>query len=361
MNIRNLILLTVLLLVVIQPASAATVGVSPGFIDYGDVEKGDSQEITFYITTNIEEEFELNPEYSPSTKFVDNGNGISMENVSEQDISNWISFSQNTYTIDPSTSETYRLPDGSSVNAEGSISMEVDIPPNAEPGYKIGEIELNPSITGEGDGAGARVFGQTVPGFAFRVPGTVNRDISISDIQAVRIGEDQVQIIYQLRNTGTVTTRFTGGKATVRGNSQNLGRINIGPATLTPGEYAEVDSTWRSDRVEGGEYEIEGSGDYSTGETYISGQFVIQDVIQERQSVDEPSGGVVEEQKNTPLTMIAIISLLIGTLLYILDIKFTWIAMIVGSTTISLYILLSSAANALVLIPLLSILVLWYI
>lgn len=360
---KKLVRLLVICTLFIPFTSAISVGVSPGFIDLGEVDPGSTQEIDFYITTNSEEPFDVKPKYDLTTTYASgDGSDIPMRNVSEQNISSWIEFSQETYNIDPSTEQTYDLPDGSSVSAEGVITMNINIPSNVEPGYRMGQIELEPGISGEGNEAGARVLAQTVPGFAFRLPGNVERNIEFSDLQAVRVGQQQVQIIGQFRNRGTVTTNFRGGEVEVR-DSQNrlLDNIYFGSANLEPGEFAEIDTTWISDEIDGGEYSIEGKGDYRTGETYISGEFAITDTIQERQNVDEPSGGVAEEaESEAPLVMIIIISILLGTILYILDIELTWIGILTGGLMISLYILLGPVSNVMVLIPLISLAVILY-
>jgi len=352
-----------LALVFFLPFSAsASIGVSPGFIDLGEVESGTTQEIDFYVTTNVGQEFVVEPEYEKSTKFI-GSSGIQMRNVSEQDISSWIEFTQDTYNINPSTSETYELPNGATVNAEGVITMRIEVPPNAEPGYRLGELEINPSVSGEGSGAGARVFGQTVPGFAFRTPGKVDRDIRVSDVRAIRIGENQVQLIGRIGNEGTVTAGFNGAEINVTDASgQKVGYFEFPPAVLSPGEYAEISGTWSSVNVQGGEYSVEGIGNYETGETYISGNFAITSAIQEKEEVDEPSGGRTEESgSESPLTMIIMLSMLLGVLLYIMEIDLMWVVMIMGSTAVSLFVLFGTASNYLLLIPVMSIALMLYV
>lgn len=350
------------LVILIPFSSAVSIGASPGFIDLGEVEPGTTQEIDFYITTNNDEEFQVTPSYDFSTSYTEDSGSISMENVSEQRIDGWISWTEETYSINPNTSETYTLPDGSSVNAEGTITLEVDIPPNAEPGYRIGDIELSPSISSSGGGAGARVIGQTVPTFAFKVPGSVNRDIEMDNLQAVRIGQNSVQLIAQLRNTGTATTSLRKATANIYDeDGENLGGVIFDPATLAPGEYAEVDGTWKSENVEGGDYRVEGKGDFTTGQMLISDEFILTNNIQERQSVEEPSGGETEEQNDAPILMVVILSLLLGTLLYLMEVQLTWIIMLAGGAAVVLYILLSSVSNILLLIPLISIAIIQYI
>lgn len=360
---KKVVLLALVIVFFAGFSLAASIGVTPGYVDYGEVEPGDSIEVELYITTSeIDEEFEVEPEYKSSLKYALGENAvIDMRNVSEQNIESWIEFDQDTFNIDPSTSDTYQLPEGTSVSAEGVIRFTVSIPPNTEPGYRIGTIQINPSLSGERSGAGAKLIAQTVPGFAFRVPGSVNRDIELAGIQGVRIGENRVQIINQLRNTGTVTTTLTGGEADILDSEgRRVGQISVNSAKLSPGEYAEVDDLWVREDLEGGEYSVEGQGDYRTGETYISGDFVITDTIRERQSIQEPSTAT-EPEKDTPLTLIIILSLLLGTLLYLFDVRFSWTFIMTVVTAVGLYISLSSVPTYLLLIPVFTIAVMLYV
>jgi len=361
---KKLLCIALLVVFITSLANAASIGVTPGYINYGEVGEGETVEVDFYITTSdIDQEFEVEPEYRQTLRYATGENpAINMRNVSEQDISSWVGFEQKTFSINPNTSETYSLPDGTSVTAEGLISFEINVPPNVEPGYKLGTIQVNPSISGEGSGAGARLIAQTVPGFAFRVPGTVNRNIELTDLDGVRVGQNQVQIIERLRNTGTVTTTFVEGRVDIT-NSQGekIGVLDLRSATLAPGESAEIDQLWTYEGLEGGQYSVEGKGDYRTGEMYVSENFAITDNIRERQSIDEPSGDQTGEPESAPLTMIIILSVLLATLLYMIDIQFNWIILLTGGLAVALYVLLGSASNLLVLIPLISLGIMLYI
>lgn len=343
---------------------AASIGVTPGYINYGEVEKGETIEIEFYVTTSdIDQEFQITPEYQKSLRYALGENAvIDMREVSEQNIDSWINLDEETFTIDPNTSETYQLPDGTSVRANGVMSFEVKVPPNAEPGYKIGTIQLNPNIPGDQSGAGARLIAQTTPGFAFRVPGSVNRQIELTDTRAVRVGENQVQVIERIRNTGTVTTTMIQGQADItNSDGQKVGSLTLDAATLRPGESAEIDQLWTTNNLEGGQYNMEGTGDYRTGEMYVSGSFTVTDSIQERQSIDEPSASSTEEGGEAPITLIAILTVLLATLLYLIDVSVFWIMMLAGGLAITLFILLGPASNLLVVIPLISIGIMFYI
>jgi len=346
-------------------AASSSVGVSPGFIDLGEVQPGQERQVDFYITTNdIDQEFTVSPEYKKAVVTYTGGEDplIDISNASDQDISPWISFDEKPKTIDPDTSETYTLPDGSSVNANGVVTMTIDIPANTEPGYRIGQVEMNAELPTQEGGGGAQLIAESRPGFAFRTPGPVERNIEHVGIEAIRIGENEVQIIHQVRNTGTVTTSLSSGTVKVydsRGST--VGSYFTTSPTLEPGEYAEMDRQWGGGNVEGGEYRVEGTAEYEPSEMYISGEFAITDAIQERREVEEASGGVADDPGNVPGVLVLIRSMLVGVLLYLMDVEPTWIIAITAFTLFSLYILLGPASLYLLLIPLVSVVILMYL
>lgn len=332
-------------------AFSASVGTAPGFLDMGEIEPGETIEETIYITTNFDDTFVIRPELraGPITAMFRETNEMRHE-TSEKDISEWIEV-QEQAEIDPNETTTHRLEDGSAVRANGKFDFEIRAPPNAEPGYHYGSFNLNPEIQAEGDGAGSVNWGETRPNFRFRVSGYAERDIQVTNIEGIRIGENRVQLIKQIRNSGTVTTRLRSGTADiVNENNEKVGEIRTSRATLEPGEIAEIDNTWNSEEVEGGSYSVEGTASYRTGETYISGDFVVTDIIRERQTVEEPSGGEVEETGGVPFTLILIFMVVLGVLLYLFELNFLWLVLFAGFSGIILFVLFSAASNYLILI-----------
>jgi len=329
--------------------ASASIGAAPGSFDLEDVEPGTTVEKQIYVNTNFEDEFRLNPSVStgPTTSSFSSENS---SDISEADIDDWITLEDNVI-IRPNETDTYELSDGSTINANGFFSVEINVPQDAEPGLYFGRIRLNPEIIAEGGGGGTVNWGETRPTFSLRIPGQAERSITVQDVNGVRIGEDRVQIIKQLQNTGTVTTRLDDGEITVLNDEgRELDNLNINSATLAPGEVAEIDTTWSSDEVQGGNYQIEGLGDYRTGETHISGDFAITDVIRDPVEVDGPEAEQDDEAFDMPFTLVIMLLLGLGVFLYFLDIDLVWIIAITGFVSISAFIFFSAAGNYLILI-----------
>ena len=326
---------------------AASIGTTPGSIDLGELEPGQSYEQEVYITTNFDEEFLIRPSLTSGTRS-SHFEGENGSEVSEKNISDWVNFDEEV-EIDPNTTITHELEDGSSVNAEGVFSFEVNVPNDAEPGYQYGLFRLNPEISSGGQ-EGTINWAETRPNFRFRIPGQADRSVEVTDVRAIRIGDEEVQIVKQLQNTGTVTTRLRRGELSILNeNSEEIDELDVGSALLAPGEVAEIDTTWSSENVQGGNYQAEGIGDYRTGETHISGDFAITDVIRDPVDIDEPEAET-EDDADIPYTLLLMVLLFLGVILYLLEVDLVWTIIFVGVTGISLFILFSSAPSYLILI-----------
>lgn len=348
--LKKAIALTILTGFFAALGAAASVGVAPGSVDLGEVNSGETVEQDFYITTNYNQNFFVQPSFrsgSRSTMF-DEDNERRYE-TSEADISEWVSV-QDEVEVEPNNTQRYTLDDGRSVNANGFFRAQISVPYDAEPGYYYGSFNLDPETDSEVGGAGTETWGVARPNFRFRVSGQVERGIEINNVEGVRTGNDRVQIIKQLQNTGTVTTRLSGGNITVLNEEgESLDEFRIGSATLAPGEVAEIDTTWSSENVEGGNYQVDGIGDYRTGETHISGDFAITGVIRDPVDIDEPDAES-EDDADIPYTLLLMVLLFLGVILYLLEIDLVWIIIFVGVTGISLFIIFSSAPTYLILI-----------
>ena len=324
-----------------------SVGTNPGSYVIEELEPGETYEGTYHISTSFSESFTLHPTFNADSDPLLSNEDISQE-VSEEDFGEWLQVDST--EIDPNSSSTTELEEGSTIRYDGEVDFVISVPNDAEPGYKRGYFRMNPDLEGDGDGAGARTVGEVMPTLFFRVSGHAERDITVNDVRGVRTGEESVQIIKQLQNTGTVTTSLTGGEISILDqNQEEVGSLELGSGTLLPGEIAEIDTTWSSENIEGGDYQVEGVGDYHTGETQISGGFEVTDVIRDPVDIDEPDADS-EEDTDIPYTLLLMVLLFLGVILYLLEIDLIWSIIFVGVTGISLFILFSSAPTYLILI-----------
>ena len=330
--------------------SASSVGAAPSNFHFEEVEPGETIEKQIYVITNAADELVVNPSVStgPSDRHFSDNPELANE-ISEDDISDWIEVDEEA-VVDPNESETNELSDGTSVNSNGQFAFQLNAPNDAEPGYYFGRIRLNPQMDRGDEGAGTVNWGESTPIFSFYVSGSAERDIEIIDVEGIRTGEDRVQIVKQLQNRGTVTASLVGGNLTVIDDSgSEVGDIRFGSARLNPGEVAELESTWSSEEVGGGEYEVEGIGDYRSGQAHISGEFTLTDVIREPVDIDEPESEQ-DSETDMPFTLIFIAIIFIGLLLYFLEIDILWISAILGFFGASAFILFSTASSYLIIL-----------
>lgn len=345
-------LLIIFLVMFVSSVMGQTVGVAPGFTDFGEVQRGSEDAYSIYVVTNAEENFTVSPEFNTAlSSTVFDSNLGDPDEASEQDISSFVDFTKQQYTVNPSTERTYELPDGRTVRASKKIDFTMAIPSDVEPGYHFFSVELNPEFPNSG-GVSASTVGLSVPRFMFRVPGNAEREIELTDIQGVRTGEERAQIVMQFHNTGTVTTSITRGSANVLNNDQeSIGEIRFDGMTLEPGEYGETSAIWRDNNMQGGTYELEGTADYTTGEAYVNGSITFTDVIREEIQVDNPSANDNQSQSedSLPLWVMALFLVATSTVLYSFDVKPVFIAGIVGFFALAMYIWSSNISNLAIL------------
>ena len=210
---RKKILLLILVLFAVQNVAAlSSIGTAPGYRDLGTIDRGESRQVTFYIVSDATQTFEVQANYREPlfSRVFSDGSQIKSE-YSRQPIQDWIGFDQSSYVVDPNDTTTRTLESRAPVSSQGSVTFTINVPQNAEPGYRAGGVGLSPTSL-ESEGAfGSKNIVIARPTFSFRVPGDVQRDIDLVDLRGVRIDDNAAQIVAEFRNTGTVTTLMDGG------------------------------------------------------------------------------------------------------------------------------------------------------
>ena len=349
---RKGLLAAAFLLMVSAAVAQSTIGAAPGYRDLGTIERGESRDVTFYITSDASETFELQAGFQePLYSRVFSGGEIENQ-YSREPIDSWVNFDQDSYVIDPNDTTTVRLENGAPVSSQGEVTFNIRVPRDAEPGYRVGGVSLSPESTDSGSVVGASNMGIVRPSFAFRVPGEVTRDIELTNLRALRIGDNSAQIIAEFRNTGTVTTRMDSDTLPIVNQaSQKVGEIDLGSQTIAPGQYAQLDAVWSGENVDGGEYSIEGTVNYMTGNAYVgesTGSFVLTDQIQERVEVEETSPDGSGQDSEISMFLVLLFLVFLGVLLYSFDIDPFWIVIGVCATGMVLLVLSTSIPNWLI-------------
>lgn len=355
--------LAILALFLVSTASAASVGVNPGFSDLGEIRKGESRVANVYVTTTgYDSPFAVRPEVGDplTSTFMDaRDSPVSSEQYSGENIEDWVRFSRNSYTVTPQNTTEYILGDGVTVNYAGRIKFYVEVPRDAEPGYHAGMINVNPQLDNSGTGFGASTRGQSMYNFVFRVPGSVEKSIDVVDVRGIRTEEDTARVDMRLANRGTVTTEIRGGEITVynRRTQERIGFIYLGYQKLAPGETKIVSSNLRSGAIEEGSYQVNGSFEYIGGSSFVNQQtFSLADTIQNNPP-DAASFGPSDtnsDEGGSPVWLLGLFVAMISVIMYAMEFELFSIILVAGGLGIVGFIVLTGIPNWTLLILLTS-------
>lgn len=338
-------------------ALSYSVGTVPGSLDLGTVEPGSTVEQNIYVTvSDVDQNFTVSPYangVSPSTLF--SGDIENRDEISEQASTDWWRFDEP--TIDPSTElSDSEIEDSGVPSVQGVMAATLEVPEDAEPGYRYGHIRVNPQFSDpNSSGSGARIVTPTRLSYSFRVAGEVRRNIVVdsSQTRAFRLGEEEAAVEVLLRNEGTVTTSTEDFQVDVLdATGATEATLTAGDAVLEPGEERYVEASWGSeDGIEEGAYQIDGRVDYLTGEATASGSFSLPgfDVVEVRPD-DSPGSDEQDGRGGLPLWLVAMILVLLGVLMWSFGIDPFWILLIVGIFGISAFILMSGISNYLLIL-----------
>lgn len=343
-------------------AAATSVGTAPGSLNLGELEPGQNYEGFFYVTTRgISQEFEVEPEYRRASRSLferdveDEDAYFNPEEGSQQDISEWISFSQNSYSVDPNERNIAEMEGGGSIVYNERVRFTISLPDDAEPGFHAGSIDLKPDLQSSGASGGSSVMnmGVTRPTFFFEVPGHAERDIDVVDVRAVRTGDEEARVDFLVSNEGTVTSWLRRSDTTVYdefGDESNT--ITTGGRYVAPDNTEVISSQWRNPELEGGQYRVSGELDFITGKYYVDETINISDTIQvEREE---------REEGYRPTWVILMLLLLVGVLMYSFEIDPVYIFAILGFGAISLFIMSAAITNWMIALLLLIIIGVFY-
>ena len=254
-------------------ANALGIGVSPGVIDLGDVQRGSKLTVSFYLISNTNKPIPVHLSYIPVHRDVFMKESKSPyvfvpQECSEEDISSWIEFTENPYLLDPSNVKVIKLPDGTEIRYNQKATFILRVPKNAEPGYHAGAINiipsLNPGVTG---GAGVATIGITRLLFFFRVPGVAIREGEIIDFEAEREAQDRVRVDVLFKNSGTTTISATLKELRIYDEYGNVKKLLVGStAKVKPGETVILSGYWYDEKgVPSGDVKARAVVNYMTG------------------------------------------------------------------------------------------------
>jgi len=225
--------LTFFLLSKISLSQRYSVGVAPPIINLGDVERGETRNIKFYIVSPSDEEMLVRLiEHVENLDFIKFYNYSIIANYSEEDVSSWIRYFSNPVVLKPQN-QPLKTAAGNIKNWR-EINFLLSIPKNAEPGYHSFSIQPEPEFIGQATGqVGVGVVAVTKVNIIFRVPGEAIRRGEIVDV----LGEgNKVRIFF--KNTGTVTMKVLASGEIYNGNKTYS--FSSSRETIRPNELKEI-------------------------------------------------------------------------------------------------------------------------
>ena len=265
------------------------IGAAPGTINFGDVYRGKRYVGQSYILTTSKNKIVVSLRYAePHMAWMVHPGArtdYNLSQASEEDISKWISFPQNPVLIDPSYKTYIRLANGETIAANKKIAFYLNIPRNAEPGYHMGSISIDPQMSSE-LGTGVSTIGISRIVFTFKVPGRVERDFSIISIEARRSSANDVEFDILVKNKGTVTTSFRISEVKVFDSEGNIVTvISSGWSKLRPGETGIIPVYWHpKTNVAGKPFTVKAKISWNYGESSYTQDVRIPEKIEIRKA-----------------------------------------------------------------------------
>ncbi len=358
---KKLVIAT-LLITMISGVTAQSTGAAPSFQNLGEVQPGQTLRGTIYVSgTSFEEPYPVAPsaEMPVSSKVLNpEDSPIPVQEYSEEDITDWVSFDQETSTIDPTNSTPYVLSNGDTINANGQVSFNVRVPNDAEPGWHAGVVSLNPQ-TGGGSGFGALTQTVSLPMFVFNVQTgeSPERRLEVVDARGLRTGSNSARVDLRVANRGSVTTSLQGGNIDIynRATNNKVHSASVGYYSLSPGQSDVIPLDFDSPNVTQGSYMVNGTLDYSSSQTFI-GQQTISIASEAPENPSDPedfnnnNNTNTQSESSTPLWLLGLFVVVLATIMYSFGFDLFWIIVGAGFIGIGLFILVSPASNWLLIV-----------
>jgi len=291
-------------------AKEFSVGISPSILDAGEIERGSSKILSFYVVTVSEEE--LLVQLSTMEGKLDFFDRLDYKNLvfnySEEECSSWVEFLRNPIEIIP-TGETLETVGGGIIRGWTEVNFIINVPEDADPGYHNVMISPLPFVTTEyGERMGIAIRTVIDMPILFQVPGTAIRKGNILDVSSGNYAGNKLEINTFFENTGTVTVSAKAESIKIYdkyGRLVETLRSNLD--YVKPGETIALKSYLDVKDLDLGEYDVIANISYSTG--YASKESTI--IIYEKPAVVEPVPS--EELPEFPLWLLIILVIIIIT------------------------------------------------
>lgn len=263
MKFSSLTIFFIIFFVIFSISSLSpNVGVSPGRIDLGKVEKNSTKLVSFYIITSSEETLLVKIE--PQKVNLDAIENRIISNLSEEDITSWVKVINNPVELKPTNYSIKTA--GGLISGQREINFLIEIPKNAEPGYHT--VNVNP-IPLESPGTLGPVGGIVVAITPIRVlldiDGDVVRNGVILDVETGNYVGDRLEINTYFQNTGTVTISADGIQKIYDKDGNFIKELYLGKKYVKPKEIKVFRGLLPTKELSLEDYNVYTVIDYTTG------------------------------------------------------------------------------------------------
>ncbi len=243
------------------------VGVSPPFLDLGEVQQGSSKVGEFYIITSSTDDLMVSMETTNGNMDFFNSDKFKsmVYEYSEEDCYSWIEFPKNPVLLKPSEEEiktSYGV-----IKGWRKINFILNIPKNAEPGYHIISLKPTPYVPG-GIGTGVTIVAVTTITVLFRVSGDAVREGSILDITTGQFTPNGLEIDTYFQNKGTVTVSLRAEPIEFYDEKgEMVKKIVSNIDKVKPGDMVDLKAYLNTNNLSQKEYDVIANVNYKTNTT----------------------------------------------------------------------------------------------
>lgn len=315
-----LVMLAVIALCLPEPVMALQVSIAPPTIDAGDMLPGESKSMSFYITTDHDNNLLVDiSAKKPRREFYDpvkdKGRyrySFVAENASEEDITGWVIFMDDSVVLTPKIT-MYHIEGGGIVNANKEVEFILNVPGDAEPGYHGGVVLPYPRISIHEEGTGLGII--TVPemGYVVNILGEARRDAEIAGISLRKDAPERGTLSVLVKNKGTVTISAVADQVRVfDSDNQTVAWLGSGGVWIEPGNIGVLEMRLDTRGMEGS-YGISAHVEWMTGDDYVEDEIDVGEYV----PAPEVTGAVVAPPPlGFPVWILPLILAAIGLLVY---------------------------------------------
>jgi hypothetical protein len=244
------------------------VGVSPSIVDLGEVERGTTNLVKFFVVTTSEEPFlvYLQPENGRLEFFNFNYKNFII-NYSEENTDKWIKFLTNPIELKPQN-ETLKT-SYETIKGWREVDFLLEIPKDAEPGYHLVKINPVPSSPSTNiGGVGANLVALTSVNIFFKIKGDGIREGIILDTVPGEYISNDLDIDTYFQNIGTTTISAKAIQKIYDKDGNFITEISSPTNYIKPKEIRILESFLPITGLSFGDYKIFTSVSYTTDTAY---------------------------------------------------------------------------------------------